>query len=372
MSRKEPAQDLSNSPPAEQHITRKRPVSDRKVQANRRNALRSTGPTTARGKRNVSRNAIKHGIFAREVVIAAGEGEENLKEFHDLVEKLREDYEPVGVVEESLVETIATCWWRKARVLRAENGEICKRLDAAVMDQRLRNLANVNLALSQIKELSLFSNPAEQKVHSREEWSALQVLQRDVQGHDRGLKILLGLLTIAKSEIASSGYIPKFILKDIFNSFCSWDDELANACLYLGAQPRKMEKRQSEDEDQSEEEDQSDEGDQQSEGKDRQSEAIAERQHSRNVALLVSILNDRLKMLRRLARLVRQREVLVVHAEARSFSLPPAEVTDKLQRYEAHLDKQLYRAMDQLERMQRQRKGEAVLPPLNINLGRGR
>ena len=35
-------------------------------------------------------------------------------------------------------------------------------------------------------------------------------------------------------------------------------------------------------------------------------------------------------------------------------------------------ERQLYRAMDQLERLQRQRRGETVPPPLNINLGRGR
>ncbi|MGA2920753.1 MAG: hypothetical protein ABSE28_06585 [Candidatus Sulfotelmatobacter sp.] len=48
----------------------------------------------------------------------------------------------------------------------------------------------------------------------------------------------------------------------------------------------------------------------------------------------------------------------------------PVEATNKLLRYEAHLDRQLYRAMDQLERLQRQRRGEKVPPPLNINLGR--
>jgi hypothetical protein len=46
-----------------------------------------------------------------------------------------------------------------------------------------------------------------------------------------------------------------------------------------------------------------------------------------------------------------------------------AHVADKLLRYEAHLDRQLYRAMDQLERLQRQRKGENVPPPINVNLG---
>jgi hypothetical protein len=54
---------------------------------------------------------------------------------------------------------------------------------------------------------------------------------------------------------------------------------------------------------------------------------------------------------------------------ARRFSLP-AGATDKLLRYESQLDRELYRAMDQLERLQRQRKGENVPPPLNVNLTR--
>ena len=79
----------------------KRPISERRIQGNRRNALRSTGPVTERGKRAVARNAIKHGVLAREVVITAGDGKEDLSEVHDLVERLCEQYEPVGVVEES-------------------------------------------------------------------------------------------------------------------------------------------------------------------------------------------------------------------------------------------------------------------------------
>ncbi len=65
-----------------------------------------------------------------------------------------------------------------------------------------------------------------------------------------------------------------------------------------------------------------------------------------------------------------KREELTVDAEGRSFSLPSAGATDKLLRYESHLDRQLYRAMDQLERLQRRRKGESVPPPVNINLSR--
>jgi hypothetical protein len=65
-----------------------------------------------------------------------------------------------------------------------------------------------------------------------------------------------------------------------------------------------------------------------------------------------------------------ERENLAVDAEARSFSLSTADATDKLLRNEAHLDRQLYRALDQLERLQRPRGGENVPPPLNISLGK--
>src|SRR5579862_1182911 len=91
----------------------KRSVSERKLRANRKNALRSTGPKTTQGKRNSSRNAIKHGILAREVVITAGEGKESAEDFSAVLQGLQEHYKPVGILESTLVEKIATCWWRQ-------------------------------------------------------------------------------------------------------------------------------------------------------------------------------------------------------------------------------------------------------------------
>jgi hypothetical protein len=37
-------------------------TSERQIAANRRNAIKSTGPTTAEGKRRSSRNALRHGL----------------------------------------------------------------------------------------------------------------------------------------------------------------------------------------------------------------------------------------------------------------------------------------------------------------------
>jgi hypothetical protein len=44
-------------------------TSSRQVQANRRNALKTTGPKTAEGKAAVCLNAMKHGLLSREVLL---------------------------------------------------------------------------------------------------------------------------------------------------------------------------------------------------------------------------------------------------------------------------------------------------------------
>lgn len=43
----------------------KRPISERRLQANRANAKRSTGPRTEAGKAVSRRNAVRHGILSR-------------------------------------------------------------------------------------------------------------------------------------------------------------------------------------------------------------------------------------------------------------------------------------------------------------------
>ena len=99
-------------------------VSVRKIEANRENAQKSTGPKTAQGKYNSSRNATKHRLLSKELVIPDGEGKESREEFEQLLEELIEDFQPQNRAELSLVEFIAICDWRYRRTLRAEAGEI--------------------------------------------------------------------------------------------------------------------------------------------------------------------------------------------------------------------------------------------------------
>ncbi len=346
MSLERPSND-SSALSSSKYRSSKRPTSERRIQANRRNALRSTGPTTAQGKRTVSRNAIKHGLLAREVVLTAGEGTESLKEFHDLAEQLCEHFDPVGVVEESLVETIAVCWWRKARVIRAENGEIRKGLDTLTMDRVLRNSdkGNRDLGLQEMVGCFNAQSQADPTMSPTPKLTA-RFDQCDLRGSRVGLAYLRALLEKAKSNIASDGHISKVIAEKIFVAFFHWDFLFSVWCAYLDRPENKTE--------------------------DRQSDEVGDETTGKEHAVLAAAIDDRLKMISTFEGDVMTRENLAIDAEARSFSLPTTDATDKLLRYEAHLDRQLYRAMDQLERLQRQRKGETVPPPLSINLGQGR
>ena len=374
MSLEKPSQDCSvQSSPT--NPPRKPPASERTIQANRRNALRSTGPKTDRGKRTVARNALKHGLLAREVVITAGDGEESLEEFHDLVKQLHEQHEPIGVIEEMLVQTIATCWWKKARVLRAENGEIRKRLDTLAVDRALRNSdkGNSDLELTEISLLLGAENKGQrvligaenqgqlvllgaenpgQPALTKDGMSVVREALRDLRKNHPGLEYMTALLQKAKSEVARDGHISLLIRNRIFHAFRGWDYIFASLCLVSGPPKAKKEDRPSE--------------------KVADEKAVDKQSDKERAAVIAALIDQYLEKISELKRNVTIREDLARDAEARSFSLPPADVTDNLLRYDTRYDRQLDRAMDQLERLQRQRRGENVPPPLNINLGRRR
>ena len=103
-------------------------ISQKQLQANRRNAQLSTGPKTPEGKQRVKWNALKHGLLARSAVIPTGDSFENRAEFESLLTHLHEDLKPVGILEEMLVEKIAVAYWRLRRAVRAEAGEIRQEL----------------------------------------------------------------------------------------------------------------------------------------------------------------------------------------------------------------------------------------------------
>jgi len=93
-------------------------TSYRQIDANRRNALKSTGPRTEAGKQASRCNAVRHGLTA-ETVIGALEDTEDYKAFEAAVIA---DYDAQSAVERELVLRLASVLWRLRRVTTMETG----------------------------------------------------------------------------------------------------------------------------------------------------------------------------------------------------------------------------------------------------------
>ena len=99
-------------------------LTEKQLEANRRNAELSTGPVTDEGKAIVSKNRVSHGLLSRDVVLPGMEQFENVEDFKQLKESLEEYWQPEGVMEESLCEDLAIQWWRMRRLYRHESGSL--------------------------------------------------------------------------------------------------------------------------------------------------------------------------------------------------------------------------------------------------------
>lgn len=95
-------------------------TSSRRTQANRQNALQSTGPRTAAGKAASSGNAVQHGILSRHLILPG----ESRDEFDALLLQLMTEQQPVGTLEQALVERMAVALWRQRRLVAAETAQV--------------------------------------------------------------------------------------------------------------------------------------------------------------------------------------------------------------------------------------------------------
>src|ERR1041384_7667792 len=99
------------------------------IDANRRNARQSTGPKTPAGRAASKMNALKHGILSRQVLVNGHNLKENDREFITLHKRFWMELNPLGPLEEMLVDQIVTTHWRLRRALQAESGEIALSVD---------------------------------------------------------------------------------------------------------------------------------------------------------------------------------------------------------------------------------------------------
>jgi hypothetical protein len=97
-------------------------TSAKQIASNRRNATKSTGPTSPAGKAAVARNAVKHGLSAEHIVVV--EPLERREDWERHYAAIMEDLAPQGAVEAVLAERIAILAWRLQRSVKLETAMV--------------------------------------------------------------------------------------------------------------------------------------------------------------------------------------------------------------------------------------------------------
>jgi hypothetical protein len=83
---------------------------------NRLNAQSSTGPRTPEGKAASSMNAVKTGLTGRTVLLPS----DDVAAFEAHIKKYFDEYQPVGLRENELVQSLADTRWRLDRIFALE------------------------------------------------------------------------------------------------------------------------------------------------------------------------------------------------------------------------------------------------------------
>jgi hypothetical protein len=114
----------------------------RQFEANRRNALRSTGPKSPEGKRVSRRNAVRHGLTAETVIDAL----EDTEDYRGFEAAIISDYNAETAVERELVLRLASLLWRLRRIIAIETDLFA--IQAEIVRDRRNELAPVYDELS--------------------------------------------------------------------------------------------------------------------------------------------------------------------------------------------------------------------------------
>ena len=114
-------------------------TSFRQIEANRRNALRSTGPKTENGKRRSRQNAVRHGLTSETVIVAL----EDIEDYQAFEAAVMADYDARPAVKRELVLRLASLLWR---IRRATAIETDLQIQAEISEDRRYTLEDADEA----------------------------------------------------------------------------------------------------------------------------------------------------------------------------------------------------------------------------------
>jgi hypothetical protein len=126
-------------------------ISEKRILAARANGARSRGPKTPEGKARSSRNALRHGLLAKCVVL----GSESRESFKALFDLHVERFSPVDDVELGMIEEMAASYWRLRRAWAMENRLLDEAMSKRPEERELSRIAAAFAELAGTPQLGL-------------------------------------------------------------------------------------------------------------------------------------------------------------------------------------------------------------------------
>ena len=109
-------------------------TSKARIEANGRNAKKSSGPKTEAGKERSRANSVRHGMTARVVLLPDENRTEFVRKMKDFVTSLT----PRNEIEMVLAERACYLSWQLARATRAESARLCVKVHTVAAEERSR------------------------------------------------------------------------------------------------------------------------------------------------------------------------------------------------------------------------------------------
>jgi hypothetical protein len=301
-------------------------------------------------------NAVKHGILSGMVVVRGLRIQEHEEDYKALRERCFECLAPVGQVEEMLVERVVMTQWRLRRVVLAETGEIALSVDGGLRRREDR----------QPLPLGVFGNPLQDPAVQMEKTT-------------QGLEYLTAVLKSVRRNVERDGGLTEATCESVRKWFMNQPNAIARtleefrermAADVKAAAPQTVADGMagtSVDGMDKPVDGMDKPGDTSTEGEGLSEEEMKEN-HQRGVLMFI---DEKLEEYAKLSEQREEREDKDEWARQAADVLPSAKVLDKILRYEGALERQMYRALLQLERLQRRREGEKVPPPVTFEVLRG-
>jgi hypothetical protein len=295
-------------------------ASDKKINANRKNGRKGEGPTSAEGKAWSRRNAIKSGLFSRELVVAAaGERQED---FDALLSGLRTQLPDFLIA--FLTGDLAKTIWGLQRLGAYQTAEIRKQCATARCRRGLEKLAEVDTLKARfIRDHDVLFAGAPLPADRVALRVSLETTRKQLEQTSMGIEFLIEQIEGIQKEIEREGYLPRLTLELLANVCGIGDEHIKYVNWANGLAETEMEKFKT-------------------------AEEADKTTFEKYKPLLSDLLKSKLETMRAMKKVVNNLESAEEEDYLASLVMPPMEAVEKIGRADARLRRNFHKTLDTL------------------------